>query len=209
MTNLPAVSKTRRAIATLIDFVVIVLILAPIFVVQHFLGIKLIGEAWLLGTPNADPETAGKIMGFAWCIISGYLVAAWIYFVQMETSRYCDTLGKMVAGLQVVNFAGEPISSLRATIRFIFSGLRVLLIYLPLSITVMMLGFILWDPLPDSCLDISLAVVFGGSFIWIVFHSGKRGQRLQDFFSRTRVVRRGWHPDNSSIQGGGHPVSKR
>jgi uncharacterized RDD family membrane protein YckC len=194
MTNLPVVSKARRAIATLIDLVVIILILAPLFAVQHFLGIKIIGEAWILGNPTADPELAGKIMGFTWYFFVGCLVVVWLYFVQMETSRYRGTLGKLVTGLQVVNFAGEQISSMRSSVRFILSGLRVLLIYLTLvevgGGAALLLGDQMW-------FDMWIVVVCGGAFVLILFHAGNRGQRLQDFFSRTRVTRRDWCPDTA------------
>jgi hypothetical protein len=39
--------------------------------------------------------------------------------------------------------------------------------------------------------DFSVIIGMGGAFFLVVFLSGKRGQRIQDFVSRTRVTRRG------------------
>ena len=194
--NLPVVSKARRAIATLIDLVVIyMLILVPTqFVVPH-LGIKLFGEAWFHDNLNAGSETGSKIIGFTWWFIVGEVVAVWIYFVQMETSRYRGTLGKLMAGLQVVTPDGNNISVIRCTLRMIFALGRVLMCGITIFVGMAFLSEnVITNP---SLSDYILGVGVGSVFLLFAFHTGNRGQRLQDFFSRTRVTRRDWCPDTA------------
>ena len=74
------------------------------------------------------PNPAHQIVGL---VETGCcLFVSWLYFVQMEASRFRGTLGKLAAGLQVVNFAGEQISGIRATLRFVVSVLRAAFIFM-------------------------------------------------------------------------------
>ncbi len=193
MPNLPSVSRIRRAVATLIDTVLVSLIVyAFAFVCAKFFEVS-IGrtsvEAFASDVPNPLHQTVGLVM--SGCV----LFISWLYFVQLEASRYRGTPGKLLAGLQVVDFAGEQISGFRATLRFVFGILRAGLI----CMLTMFSAAMICDPLAGDrsgrLSDYGLFVGMGGALVTFIFLSGKRGRRLQDIFTRTRVTRRGWHPN--------------
>ena len=76
----------------------------------------------------------------AWAALSGMalffmleIVASWLYFALMESSKNQGTLGKMALGLRVTDIEGRRISFGRATGRYfgkILSGMTLLIGYL-------------------------------------------------------------------------------
>ena len=54
------------------------------------------------------------------------MVAIWLYFTLMESSKYQGTLGKVILGIRVVDLDGKRINFAKANIRFfgkILSGI--------------------------------------------------------------------------------------
>jgi uncharacterized RDD family membrane protein YckC len=185
MKNLPSVSGIRRAAATMIDLTVIILILYAISLVCLLLFKVSVGMDTLNTFKSSnEPNPGHQMVGVA--ITGCGLFVSWLYFVQMEASRFRGTLGKLVAGLQVVNFAGEQISGICATLRFVVSTLRAAFIF-----TVCIACIFISGMMDTRFSDSSFFVGIGVAFFLVIFLSGKRGQRIQDFFSRTMVVRRG------------------
>jgi uncharacterized RDD family membrane protein YckC len=187
MSNAPAISRIRRAAATLIDLALVLLIFLIFGAVCVLLFKVSVGmdtlDKFLSYDPNPAPNPANQIYGL---VESGCcLFVTWLYFVQMEASRYRGTLGKLAVGLQVVDFAGEQISGIRATLRFVVSVLRAAFIFMLCLFITSMIG------MDTRFSDFSVIIGMGGAFFLVVFLSGKRGQRIQDFVSRTRVTRRG------------------
>lgn len=214
------ISRTRRAVATLIDLVVVGFIICLVFRIHMGLRCLLFGSSavqaiedfrtqldhapsqifqpqdgsggWL-ALPSGDVSQS-KYAGYQEFLLVMpvmMLVAIWIYYFKMESSRWGGTLGKLMMGLRVVNGAGQGISSVRSTGRLIFGLLRALLIFMlilmPAALVSIGLG------LPTTFGDYFLTVALWSAFLLIFIRSGKGGQRLQEFCTRTRVVPRGWH----------------
>ena len=184
MENLPSVSRIRRAAATLIDLAMIFLIFLILVAASKLLfmvsGEMDTFEKICSDDPNPAYQIYGKVGGCCCLFIT------WLYFVQMEASRFRGTVGKLATRLQVVNFVGEQISGTRATLRFIVSSLRAFSMFMVGIVVAGMCGAYSWSRLSKYCFFVMMVFAFFLTF----FYSGKRGQRLQDLFSRTRVTRR-------------------
>lgn len=87
-----------------------------------------------------DPDSAliGAMIGtmmFLWLFL---LVAQWLYFALMESSRNQGTLGKMALGIKVTDAMGYPITFWRATGRYfgkILSGAIFMIGYIMAAFT--------------------------------------------------------------------------
>ncbi len=97
----------RRAIAYVIDGIILF-----IFITLVELGVKLLA-------PNTNFESLGVIGVFQ--VV--YLLAAWVYYANMESGPYQATWGKRVMHLRVCDLNGERITFGRACGRFFASGL--------------------------------------------------------------------------------------
>lgn len=68
------------------------------------------------------------MIGF-WLYGSLFLVS-WIYYAAFESSSWQATLGKHVLGLKVTDLAGQRISFLRASARYLFKFLSRIVVYI-------------------------------------------------------------------------------
>jgi uncharacterized RDD family membrane protein YckC len=85
-----------------------------------------------------NPMFPAAILGVFLLLLPVVIVATWLYFASMESSRHQGTLGKMALGLFVTDLLGRRISFGRATGRFfakIITGL------IPFFIGYIMAGF--------------------------------------------------------------------
>lgn len=113
-----------RAIAVVIDMIVIVVVTFPVGLVFGFLiGYEMAGSGAGAQEIQAVGEGVGNLLG---------LFIVWIYSSAMESSKWQATLGKMALGLRVVDGDGNRIGFGRATGRHfakIFSVLLLLVGY--------------------------------------------------------------------------------
>ncbi|HRX30553.1 MAG TPA: RDD family protein [Tenuifilaceae bacterium] len=108
-----------RFIAYLLDTVIINTVLSifiiPIMALLGFTAFKAssynFSEADALGM-------VGVVTGFVLLFIMLALVAGWLYFALMESSKYQGTIGKIAIGLIVTDMDGNKISFARATGRY-------------------------------------------------------------------------------------------
>ena len=121
----------NRAAAWLIDGVITVvgglLIAAPIFA---FLLLAILGQ----GSDGAD--TMFPVLQVINNLIS--VVAGWLYFALMESSRYQGTVGKLAVQIKVTDLEGNPLTFRRATGRYFgkfLSGLLLGIGYLMAAFT--------------------------------------------------------------------------
>lgn len=117
-------SFSRRALARLIDSLVILAPCGIFYLVNRALGSPLRYTSFF----NWEwPETATMFMEYdlpgVLAIFTGIkLFIAYPYFALMESSRCQGTLGKMAMGIKVTNLDGGRISFLRATGRYFLKG---------------------------------------------------------------------------------------
>ena len=193
----PGISRARRALATLIDGIVIFCLFILVIGI-YYAGLTLIGTEVAQAVDQycnkVESTPAQQIPKSMLYLEFGCLFIPWLYYVQLESSRWRGTLGKRIMGLKVVNFDGNSISVIRATLRFFFAVLRVAIFFCMISFW-FSVPMIIGADQSSKTVDYFGATGAGMMFLLVFFRSGKRGQRLQDFCTRTRVVPRSWEPD--------------
>ncbi len=128
-----------RFIAALIDGVIIwvvqMVLVTPLLGVIGFSAMKAsegdLSEAQAIGMAGALIGT----MLLTWLLS---LVAGWLYYALMESSKFQGTVGKLVLGIVVTDMEGNRISFLRATGRYfskIISGLILMIGYIMAGFT--------------------------------------------------------------------------
>lgn len=154
MIQLPPVSRTRRAIASVIDLVILSLLVYALAQVHLQVKNLVFGqdvaqavaenrEHIQAAHPNnpsfiyeqADPkpdnisqETFERLQCFDLTLYPVLLISFWLYFTELESSRIQATVGKFLAGLKVVDGDGGRISAYRSSGRFIVMLIRCLII---------------------------------------------------------------------------------
>jgi len=58
------------------------------------------------------------LLGIIFLVALISLVAGWLYYALMESSKYCGTLGKIVVGIKVTDLEGNRVTFARATGRY-------------------------------------------------------------------------------------------
>jgi len=219
MIQLPPISRTRHAVASIIDLVILVLLAYAL--AQMHLQVKnmVFGRDIAQAVANnreriqaahpdnpgfiyefADPkpdnisqETFERLQCFDLTLYPVLLTAFWLYFTKTESSGIQATVGKYLAGLKVVDTDGERISSYRSSGRFIMVLIRCFGILLSCWPIPMLLALPFGALGNDRVMEFAATLSCGIIFILIVVRSGKRGQRIQDRLSGTRVVPRAWN----------------
>lgn len=121
----------RRVLAYIIDTI---LLNIAVSVVGGFLGLGMGASMMML-----NPEQANGIYSST-IVLSSLLslVASWLYFALMESSKLQATVGKLAVGVIVTDLHGNRISFLRATGRYfakILSGLILMIGYIMVAFT--------------------------------------------------------------------------
>jgi uncharacterized RDD family membrane protein YckC len=104
-----------RLVATIIDFVIISIPLAPIYMVIFFGKMRNIQDLQNVHDPAAVLTLIGPLIVL---IMSIGAVASWLYWALCESSGWQATLGKKALGLSVTDLEGRRISFGRASGRF-------------------------------------------------------------------------------------------
>jgi uncharacterized RDD family membrane protein YckC len=99
-----------RFVAHIIDSILLgVVVGIGIFVPLLGSTLRTLGNPWELYTSMARPFVAIRLLA---------LMAGWIYFASLESSRWQATLGKKVLGLRVTDLAGNRVTFARASGRY-------------------------------------------------------------------------------------------
>lgn len=121
----------RRVLAYIIDTI---LLNIAVSMVAGFLGLGVGASMAML-----NPEQVNGMYSGAFVLSSLLsLVASWLYFALMESSKLQATVGKLAVGVIVTDLNGNRISFLRATGRYfakILSGLILLIGYIMVAFT--------------------------------------------------------------------------
>jgi len=128
-----------RFVAYLIDD--IIMGIAGFLISLPFIG-GIIFSAIGIGDDPESTENIVKgvtgILGSVFGLIVVIVIAGWLYFALMESSKKQATLGKMALGLRVTDLEGNPISFARATGRYfgkIISGMILYIGYILAGLT--------------------------------------------------------------------------
>jgi uncharacterized RDD family membrane protein YckC len=118
--GLELIGFKSRCVATLIDGAIVVsLTTALIFMLE-----LLLKEQVLSITPEALVAIRSGIL----------IVAPWLYFAGLEAAPTQGTIGKLFVNARVARLDGQPIGFTRATFRYFFKALSVILLpVMPLS----------------------------------------------------------------------------
>jgi uncharacterized RDD family membrane protein YckC len=120
-----------RLVAYIIDSIILSVVFFVIIAI--FFGSAFLG----MGTDPSETQLALFFISYLIAIL-GLIVAQWIYFAMMESSKYQATIGKMAVGIIVTDMAGDPISFGRASGRYfakILSGMIMMIGYLMAAFT--------------------------------------------------------------------------
>jgi uncharacterized RDD family membrane protein YckC len=107
-----------RFVAYLIDSAIAFLVLGVIAAI--FFAIVGVGFFRNMAQEGASPNPAfpAALFGIIWFLVIVVIVASWLYYALMESSRTQGTLGKMALSLAVTDMNGRPITFGRASGRF-------------------------------------------------------------------------------------------
>ena len=108
-----------RFVAYIIDDIILSFI--GFFISLPFIG-SIIFSAFSIADAGGDTEKTflgiAGIVGAVFMLIIATIVAGWLYYALMETSKQQGTLGKMALGLKVTDMEGNRISFGRASGRY-------------------------------------------------------------------------------------------
>jgi uncharacterized RDD family membrane protein YckC len=102
----------RRMLAFGLDLIILLVLNIAIFVLLQKIGIK------------SSPEQENPLVSIILLIVN------WLYFGLFETSNWLGTPGKKLTSIAIVNEAGEKISLIQSTQRFVLSFLTLFTLFI-------------------------------------------------------------------------------
>ncbi len=120
-----------RLAAYIIDYIVLQLVVGIMslpFMVGMITGIIAASKE-----ASEGPEIiaiVGVIMSFVFVIVIISLIAGWLYYALLESSKYQGTLGKVAVGIKVTDTVGNKITFARATGRYFGKIISSMTIYI-------------------------------------------------------------------------------
>jgi uncharacterized RDD family membrane protein YckC len=110
-----------RVLALFIDNIILSIALMPFSIVMQASGFKAAAQ----GQPPPPPNLSALALYMAVA-----LVIYWLYFALQESSSKMSTVGKRICGMVVTDLNGMQISFGKATMRYIFSNLSYLTLWI-------------------------------------------------------------------------------